>query len=66
MGIRPQLIKSDGCLVEDLVIETTERTVHVLNVVSPGMTSALSFAEWLSNRIDKNLQWMKTSVFAGL
>ena len=60
VGIRPQLIKSDGCLVEDLVIETTERTVHVLNVVSPGMTSALAFAEWFGSHIDGSLQWTCT------
>ncbi len=58
VGIRPQLIRSDGHLVEDLVIETTPRSVHILNVVSPGMTSALAFAKMISNRIDKNLRWI--------
>lgn len=57
VGIRPQLIKSDGHLVEDLVIEATPRSVHVLNVVSPGMTSSLAFANWLNNHIDNNLTW---------
>ena len=60
-GIRPQLIKSDGRLVEDLVIEATPRSIHVLNVVSPGMTSALAFAKWFGSRIDDNLQWTGTS-----
>jgi L-2-hydroxyglutarate oxidase len=57
VGIRPQLIKSDGHLVEDLVIEASAHSVHVLNVVSPGMTSSLAFANWLNNRIDDNLIW---------
>ena len=57
VGIRPQLIKSDGHLVEDLVIETTPRSIHLLNVVSPGMTSALAFADWLNRHIDNNLTW---------
>lgn len=58
VGIRPQLIKSDGHLVEDLVIETTPRSIHILNVVSPGMTSAMAFARWLSSRISDNLEWV--------
>ena len=52
-GIRPQLIRSDGQLVDDLVIESTSRTVHILNVVSPGMTSALAFAKWLADRLER-------------
>ncbi|MDA2909510.1 L-2-hydroxyglutarate oxidase [Nitrospiraceae bacterium AH_259_D15_M11_P09] len=58
VGIRPQLIRSDGHLVEDLVVETTPRSIHILNVVSPGMTSALAFAKWLVGGIDDNLQWL--------
>jgi L-2-hydroxyglutarate oxidase LhgO len=57
VGIRPQLIKSDGHLVEDLVIETTPHSIHLLNVVSPGMTSSLAFVGWLSSRINNNLTW---------
>lgn len=56
-GIRPQLIDAKGHLVEDLVVETTRRSIHILNVVSPGMTSALAFAEWLGKRINENLAW---------
>jgi L-2-hydroxyglutarate oxidase LhgO len=58
VGIRSQLIKSDGQLVEDLVVETTPRSIHILNVVSPGMTSAIAFAKWLSRGIDEGLQWV--------
>jgi L-2-hydroxyglutarate oxidase len=57
VGIRPQLIRSNGELVDDLVIETTTHTIHVLNVVSPGMTSALAFAKWLSGGINSQLEW---------
>ena len=57
VGIRPQLIGSNGELVDDLVIETTAHTIHVLNVVSPGMTSALAFAKWFSGRINSQLEW---------
>ena len=57
VGIRPQLIKSDGHLVEDLVVEATARSIQILNVVSPGMTSTLAFARWLNGRINDRLQW---------
>ena len=60
VGIRPQLIKSDGRLVEDLVMETTSRSIHILNVVSPGMTSALAFGQWISDGIDENLNWVNS------
>ena len=49
--IRPQLIKTDGQLVDDLVIGTTDRSIHVLNMVSPGLTCSLSFAKWLTDRM---------------
>ena len=44
-GIRAQLIDARGHLVDDFVFERTERSFHLLNSVSPGMTSALAFAE---------------------
>ena len=57
VGIRPQLIRSNGQLLDDLVIESTARSIHILNVVSPGMTSALAFARWFSGGINESLQW---------
>lgn len=56
-GIRPQLIKSDGHLVEDLAVQTTPRSIHILNVVSPGMTSAMAFAKWLSANLSDSFAW---------
>ena len=64
VGIRPQLISSEGVLVEDLVIGTTPRSIHVLNVISPGMTSSLAFAKWLSNGINDKLTWAGEPVTA--
>jgi (S)-2-hydroxyglutarate dehydrogenase len=47
-GIRAQLINlDDGKLVDDFIVETQENSIHILNAVSPGWTSALSFAKWL-------------------
>jgi L-2-hydroxyglutarate oxidase len=65
VGIRPQLIRANGHLVEDLVIETTPRSVHVLNVVSPGMTSSIPFAGWLSSRINNDLMWSQPQGMMG-
>ena len=59
VGISPQLIRSDGQLVDDLVVESTDRTIHVLNMVSPGMTCALSFAKWLTDRMQGSGQGAK-------
>jgi len=57
VGIRPQLIRSNGQLLDDLVIESTARSIHILNVVSPGMTSSMVFAKWFSNGINDRLEW---------
>ena len=51
VGIRPQLLRSDGELIEDLVVESTDRSIHVLNMFAPGMTCALPFAKWLTDRM---------------
>ncbi len=57
VGIRPQLIRSNGQLLDDLVIESTARSIHILNVVSPGMTSSIAFAKWFSEGITDRLEW---------
>jgi L-2-hydroxyglutarate oxidase len=57
VGIRPQLIRSNGQLLDDLVIESTARSIHILNVVSPGMTSSIAFAKWFSAGITDRLEW---------
>jgi L-2-hydroxyglutarate oxidase LhgO len=44
-GIRAQLLNKDTMeLVQDFIIEKTKDSIHVLNVVSPGFTCALSMA----------------------
>lgn len=47
-GIRPQLVDVEkNELVMDFVIEGTDRSVHVLNSISPAFTSSLFFSEML-------------------
>jgi L-2-hydroxyglutarate oxidase LhgO len=45
VGIRAQLVDTRrGELVMDFLVERGERSVHVLNAVSPGFTTAFAFA----------------------
>ena len=57
VGICPQLIRSNGQLLDDLVIECKARSIHSLHVVSPGMTSSIAFAKWFSAGINDRLEW---------
>lgn len=53
-GIRAQMVDSDGKLVNDLLIETAEFSTHILNAVSPGLTSSLAFADYvIANHLAK-------------
>ena len=47
-GIRAQLLNTKTLeLVQDFVVVGDEKTVHVLNAVSPAFTSAIPFANWV-------------------
>jgi len=48
-GIRAQLVDRDGNLVDDFLLEIVDGSVHVLNAVSPGLTSSLAFARYLTD-----------------
>ena len=50
-GNRAQLVRRDGTLVDDILVRETERVVHVLNAVSPGLTASLPFGEELAGRV---------------
>ena len=51
-GIRAQLVDvKEGGLVEDFVLEGDERSLHVLNAVSPAFTCAMPFAEFVLGRV---------------
>lgn len=55
-GIRAQLVDRDGRLVDDLVTETTPRSIHILNAVSPGMTCCLPFADSIVQMAGRNFE----------
>jgi L-2-hydroxyglutarate oxidase LhgO len=47
-GIRAQLLDLQTLeLVQDFVVEGDDRSLHVLNAVSPAFTCSLPFAEWV-------------------
>lgn len=47
-GIRAQLVHlPSGKLEQDFVVKPYLNSIHVLNAVSPGWTSALPFGEWI-------------------
>jgi (S)-2-hydroxyglutarate dehydrogenase len=51
-GVRAQLYDiRRGALEMDFVLEGDERSIHILNAVSPGFTCALPFAEHVVDRI---------------
>lgn len=43
-GVRAQALGHDGSLLDDFVIEQTEKMIHVLNAPSPAATSSLAIA----------------------
>lgn len=51
-GVRAQLYDIETEALEmDFIIEGDERSMHILNIVSPGLTCALSFAEYVVTRL---------------
>ncbi|WP_091801204.1 L-2-hydroxyglutarate oxidase [Prauserella marina] len=50
-GVRAQAMSPDGSLVDDFLIETAPRQVHVLNAPSPAATSALEIAKYVAGAV---------------
>ena len=50
-GVRAQALAPDGALVDDFLIRTEGRVVHVLNAPSPAATSSLAIGEAIAERI---------------
>lgn len=51
-GVRAQALRRDGSLVDDFLIQSAPRQVHVLNAPSPGATASLEIAEHLVSQVD--------------
>jgi len=51
-GIRAQVVSERGELVKDPLFVETDRGIHILNAVSPGLTSSLPFGDHIADRLD--------------
>jgi L-2-hydroxyglutarate oxidase LhgO len=54
-GVRAQAIWADGSMIEDFLIRSTPRAVHVLNAPSPAATSSLALGEHLASQLEDRL-----------
>jgi (S)-2-hydroxyglutarate dehydrogenase len=54
-GIRAQAVSSDGRLVDDFVLSSTPRAVHVRNAPSPAATSSLALAGRIADAAERTL-----------
>jgi len=50
-GIRAQMVDRSGRMLDDIVVEFKRDSTHILNAVSPGMTSCLAFSEYVVNHM---------------
>jgi L-2-hydroxyglutarate oxidase len=51
-GVRAQAMRRDGTLVDDFLIQSAPRQVHVLNAPSPAATCALEIARHIVDQLD--------------
>lgn len=54
-GVRAQAVGRDGGLVDDFLVQTAPRQVHVLNAPSPAATASLEIAKHLERELDRVL-----------
>ena len=54
-GVRAQALRRDGSMVEDFLVQTHGRQVHVLNAPSPAATAALEIAGHLADHLTQVL-----------
>jgi L-2-hydroxyglutarate oxidase LhgO len=50
-GVRAQAVARDGSLVDDFVLASRGRVIHVRNAPSPGATASLAIAEYIVNQV---------------
>jgi (S)-2-hydroxyglutarate dehydrogenase len=51
-GIRAQALGRDGRLVDDFVVDRTDRAIHVRNAPSPAATSSLALARLIADEVE--------------
>lgn len=50
-GIRAQMVDRRGRMLDDTLVQFFPNSTHILNVVSPGLTSSLAFAKYVVDTI---------------
>ena len=53
-GVRAQAVGRDGALIDDFVVTSTRRTLHVRNAPSPAATSSLALARLIVDRAEES------------
>ena len=53
LGLRAQALDESGALIDDFVIEHSDRITTVRNAPSPAATSSLAIAEYVVDRVDE-------------
>jgi len=56
-GVRAQAISADGALVDDFVIASSPRAIHVLNAPSPGATASLAIGQQIVRQAAQAFSW---------
>lgn len=54
-GVRAQALQRDGSMVDDFLVKTVPRQVHVINAPSPAATASLEIARHLEGVLDASL-----------
>ena len=52
-GVRAQALRRDGTMVDDFLVQSAPRQVHVLNAPSPAATCALEIARHIVEKLDE-------------
>jgi 2-hydroxyglutarate dehydrogenase len=52
-GVRAQTVGRDGRLIDDFLLSSTARTVHVRNAPSPAATSSLALAKRIADALER-------------
>jgi L-2-hydroxyglutarate oxidase LhgO len=52
-GVRAQALASDGALVDDFIVQTSDRIFHVRNAPSPAATSSMAIGRAIADRAEE-------------
>lgn len=52
-GVRAQALRRDGSLVDDFLVQSAPRQVHVINAPSPAATASLEIARHIVDQLDR-------------